>query len=124
MAVAALLASGVLPSLGYIHHIGQYAWRYLPSCCSTKICSSNPYTSLCCLDVWNMVSYEPPAKSTPLSPGRWAHTNDLRTTRYHAHPREYPFPDSPSSFPLSPLFPCLPLEPSRFYPVASVGLPL
>src|SRR3954465_12176911 len=106
MAVAALLGSGVPPSLGYTHHIGQYAWRYLPSCCSTKICFSNPYTSL------SMASYEPLAESTPLSLDRWAHTNDLHTIRYHAHPREYPFPDSHSSFPLSPLFPCLLPEPS------------
>src|SRR4051812_32231893 len=124
MAVAILLAYGAPPVLGYIHHIGQYAWRYPPSCCSTKICSSNPYTSLCCLDVWSMASYEPPAESTPLSLGRWAHTNYLHTTRYHAHPREYPFPDSPSSFPLSRLFPCLLPEPLGFCPVASVGLPL
>src|SRR3954469_2207969 len=124
MAVAVLLASGVLPSLGYIHHIGQYAWRYLPSCCSTKICSSNPYTSLCCPDVWNMASHELPAESTSLSRDRWEHTNDLHTTRYHAHPREYPFPGSPSSSPLFLLFPCLTLEPLRSCPVASVGLPL
>src|SRR3954467_4497012 len=26
---------------------------------------------------WSMASYEPPAESTPLSLGRWAHTNDL-----------------------------------------------
>src|SRR3954467_12920504 len=42
-------------------------------------------------DVWNTASYGPPAKSTPLSPGRWAQTNGLHTTRYHARPREYPF---------------------------------
>src|SRR3954469_18075478 len=112
MAVAVLLASGVPPSLGCKHHITQYASRYLPSFCSTKICCSNPYTSLCCPDVWSMASYEPPAESTPLSSGRWAHTSGLHTTRYHAHPREYPFLDFPSSFPLSLLFPCLLPEPS------------
>src|SRR4051812_21783530 len=112
MAVAVLLASGVPPSLGYIHHIGQYAQRCLPSCYSTRICPLGPYTSSYCLDVWNTASYELPAESTSLSPGRWAHTNDLHTTRYHAHPREYLFLDFPSSFPLSLLFPCLLPEPS------------
>src|SRR4051812_27551572 len=112
MVVVVLLASGVPPSLGYIHHIGQYAWRCLPSCCSTKICPSDPYTSLYCPDVWSMASHELPAESASLSPGRWAHTNDIHTTKFLAHPREFLFLDSPSSFPLSPLFPCLLLEPS------------
>src|SRR3954469_25543550 len=111
MAVLVLLAYGVPPSLGYIHHIGQYAWRCPPSCCSTKICLSNPYTSLYCPDVWTMASHELPVESTSFSPVRWLHTNDLHTAKYHAHPREYPCLDFPSSFPLSPLFPCLLPEP-------------
>src|SRR3954464_1753524 len=59
MAVAVLLASGVLPSLGYIHHIGQYAPRCLPSCCSTRICPLGPYTSSYCTDygIWRVMSF-------------------------------------------------------------------
>src|SRR4051812_49712321 len=112
MAIAILLASGVPPSLGYIHHIGQYAPRCLPSCCSTRICPLGPYTSSCCPDVWNMASHELPAESTSLNPDRWERTNDLHTTRYLAHPRGIPLLDPPSYFPLFHLSLCLPLEPS------------
>src|SRR3954467_14761198 len=99
MAVAVLLASGVLPSLGYIHHIGQYAPRCVPSCCSTRICPLGPYTSSYCPDVWNMASHELPAESTSSSRDRWGRTNDLRTTRFLADPRGIPLLDLPSSFP-------------------------
>src|SRR3954463_10008822 len=83
MAVAVLLASGVLPSLGYIHHIGQYAPRCLPSCCSTRICPLGPYTSSYCPDVWNTASHELPAESTSLSRDRWERT---KRSPYHRVP--------------------------------------
>src|SRR3954471_6558093 len=99
MAVAILLASGVPPSLGYIHHIGRYVLRCLPSCCSTRICALGPYTSSYCPDVWNTASHELPAELTSLSRDRWERTNVLHTTRYLAHPRGIPLLDLPSSFP-------------------------
>src|SRR5215216_5431300 len=99
MVAAVLLASDVLPSLGCIHHIGQYAPRCLLSCCSTRICPLCPYTSSYCPDVWNTASHEIPAGSTSLSPDRWERTNDLRTTRFLPHPRGIPLLDPPSSFP-------------------------
>src|SRR3954465_488056 len=98
MAVAILLASGFPPSLRYIHHIGQFSPRCLPSCCSTRICPLGPYTSLYCPDVWNTASHELPAESISLSPDRWEHTNDLHTTRFLAHARGIPLLDPPSSF--------------------------
>src|SRR3954464_4606514 len=110
MAVAVLLASGVLPLLGYKRHIGQYALRCLPSCCSTRICPLGPYTSSYCPDVWNTASHELPAESISLSRDRWERTNDLHTTRFLAHPRAIPSLDPPSSFPLLQLSLCLPLE--------------
>src|SRR3954467_3349436 len=100
MAVAVLLASGVLPLLGCIHHIGQCAQRCLPSCCSTRICPLGPYTSSYCLDVWNTASHELLAELISLSPDRWECTNDLHTTRFLAHPRGILLLNPPSSFPL------------------------
>src|SRR4051812_8218951 len=107
MAVVIPLASDVQPSLYCTHRIRQYARRYPPSYCSTRIFPLDPYTFWYFLDVSSMASHGLLGESTSLITDHWAHTDDHHTTGFLAHPHENP-PLCPwVCFPLSSSAHCL-----------------